>query len=283
MNTLTFDDDEIEHLRQRIEAVHAQKVTGLAPVGLIPLKLTCWMASCKHGRHCLDYLRKPRKGAERIEPGRCRDCGEQIVDLPHNAPESVLAEREELSHTIIDQQSELIRAHYWHVPIDQWAYNSARRLGKAELRRRIEARVLAALVAPGPFDGRSASYSKDIIAYAQHATATCCRRCASYWHGLPNDANIRPTEAQVRHVLAIASAWVDVRLPDLSPVPERHVNQIRRDILPSRETVNLLDENLMNLFAAGTDPAGLLMPDSSNVQVADTRSSLLLLPELNLT
>ncbi|GJJ16328.1 DUF4186 family protein [Mycolicibacterium mageritense] len=282
MNAITFDDDEIERLRQRIEAVHAQQVTGLAPLGLVPLKLSCWMASCKHGRHCLDYLRRPHKGCGRVQPGQCRDCGQPIVDFCYNTPESITDECEHIAHQVLDQQSELIRAHYWHVPIDQWAYNSARRLGKEEVRRRVERRVIAALAEPGAYNGRSAPYSKDIIAYAQHATATCCRRCASYWHGLPSDAAVRPSAAQLRHAVTIALTWLDIRLPDLPVDPDTAVPVIRKDDLPARNATAALDDKLLNAFGAGADPAGLVMPVHSAVHVSDTRGSLLLLRELDL-
>lgn len=281
MNTVTFDDDEIERLRRRIDVVHAQGGADLAPLGLVPLKLGCWMASCQHGRHCVDYLRKPRKGAERIEPGHCRDCGARIVDFCYTTHDETADECAHIAHQVIDQQAELIRAHYWHVPIDRWAYNQALRLGKAALRRKIEKRVISALDEPDAFSSRSAPLARDIVAYAQHATATCCRRCASCWHGLPSDASVRPSEAQLRHTVAIALTWLDVRLPEL-PIDPAPVANIREKDLPTRDLITEFDDRLMDAFGSGADPAGLVMPLQSAVHVREARGSLLLLRELDL-
>lgn len=282
MNNGHFDDETLERLRNRIDTLHAEQPMGPAPLGLIPLRLSCWMTSCQHGRHCLDYLRQPRKGFARVEPGHCRDCGERIVDFNYEPCGTGQDGSEHIAHQVLDQQSELIRAHYWHVPIDQWAYNSARRLGMAELRRRLERRVVAAVADPNVFNGRSAPYAKDILAYAQHASATCCRRCAAYWHGLPSDPSDRPSEGQIKHAVAVAHTWLDVRLPELSLDPETSVSPIRTASLPTRDQINALDDDLLSSFGTGADPAGLVMPVQSHVHVADARSSLLLVRELDL-
>lgn len=38
-----------------------------------------------------------------------------------------------------------------------------------------------------PFaDGRQTPYSGNLLFYAQHGTATCCRRCLAKWYDIPN-------------------------------------------------------------------------------------------------
>lgn len=281
MNTQLFDEDRIEDLRRRIAARHEEIGGPPAEIGLVPLELKCSMASCKHGRHCLDHLRKPRPGTERVRPGHCRDCGDLIVDFDYEAT-NAYDEAAAVEKVVLNQQCELIRAHYWHVPIDQWAYNQARRFGMTELRKRLEARVISTLTDPSPYGGRSAPYSRQILAYAQHATATCCRRCAAYWHGLPADVQVRPTDTQLRHVVAVANMYLDIRLPALPAEPEVPVPGIRTEMLPGRDAIATIDDHLISDLGAGIDPAGMVMPIRSRVHVEDRRGSLLLTQELDL-
>ena len=54
---------------------------------------------------------------------------------------------------------------------------------------------------------------QNIIYYAQHATATCCRKCIKYWHGIPYDRALEPAEALYLQELIIK--YIENRLPDL--------------------------------------------------------------------
>ena len=47
---------------------------------------------------------------------------------------------------------------------------------------------------PDAYDGRQTKLEGNVLFYAQHATATCCRRCAWYWYGIPRDRELTPTE-----------------------------------------------------------------------------------------
>ena len=70
---------------------------------------------------------------------------------------------------------------------------------------------LAKCLAPPtpPFDGRQTKRegAKNPIHYAQHATATCCRRCVEYFYGIPQGRELeRPevdyfTELIMRYML----------------------------------------------------------------------------------
>ena len=61
------------------------------------------------------------------------------------------------------------------------------------------------------FDGRQTGLSGNVLFYAQHATATCCRKCVSYWHGIPADRPLDDEEA--RYCEALVVAYLDERLP----------------------------------------------------------------------
>jgi len=75
MSDLQFDPELIRQLREKIRAKQEELAAGPAGVGLVPLKIACTMASCSHGRHCLDYLRRPHLHDSPVAPGSCRDCG----------------------------------------------------------------------------------------------------------------------------------------------------------------------------------------------------------------
>lgn len=266
------DPKWIEELRREIEAKHQELEGSPAKPGLVPLKIACAMSSCKHGRHCLDHIRRPRKGDAPTQPGRCRDCGIHIVDLP-DIDGRHYGDSHELLKTCLDQQNELIRAHYWHVPIDFWSYNQARRLGRRELRTRAANRVRTALSGTNAFAGRGAPYHGDILAYAQHATASCCPRCAAYWHGLLRDTT--PAPHQLSHILSLVWAYLDIRLPNLpeDPEPRASVGVITQAMQPDGRHTHDLDRRVAALLVGGNDPAGLLRPINSTLELRDGRGN----------
>jgi hypothetical protein len=99
--------------------------------------------------------------------------------------------------------------------------NYARRKGRVALHERT-ARVLAqAIGSPQhPRQGRQTPFTTDNpIHYAQHATATCCRRCLEEWHGIPPNTVLSPQTLE--YLTALATRFLDYRLPDLAdhPIP----------------------------------------------------------------
>jgi len=42
---------------------------------------------------------------------------------------------------------------------------------------------------------------------AQHATATCCRKCIQKWHGIEKGRTLN--EAEVDYVVALIMEWVE--------------------------------------------------------------------------
>lgn len=272
MSDHLFDPDLIEQLRQKIQSKHEELAAGPAPPGLVPLKIACTMTSCSHGRHCLDHLRRPHKDSRPVTPGSCRDCGAPVVTMPGTG-ELRYGDPAQLMSTLENQQHELIRAHYWHVPIDQWAYNQALRLGRTELLHRIERQVVTAMTSTDAWAGRAAPYTKNIVAYAQHATATCCRSCAAYWHGLPRDRTIAPSTEQLDHAVWAAQTWLNIRLPDL-PDAGHDVPGISRASLPGADEISAIDDAVMDKLTAGTDPAGLVIPEETHLDITAARGSL---------
>jgi hypothetical protein len=145
--------------------------------------------------------------------GVCRECGADLVDwqrLHSRDPTDIEYTFEALKH-------ELIRHHFWHVEIDQKALNCAKRKGRNHLRLAVRSRIKKSISSPNnPYDGRQTPMegSGNPIHYAQHATASCCRKCVDYWHNIPTSRALTPKE--VDYLAELAMMFLEERLPELS-------------------------------------------------------------------
>jgi len=63
-------------------------------------------------------------------------------------------------------------------------------------------------------DGTQTPFSGNIIYYAQHATATCCRKCAEEWHGI--DRNRPLTEDEIKYMVDLIILYIEKRTPELT-------------------------------------------------------------------
>ena len=62
-------------------------------------------------------------------------------------------------------------------------------------------------------DGVQTPRDGNAIYYAQHATASCCRKCAEEWHGI--DRN-RPLENdEIQYMAELIMYYLKDRMPDL--------------------------------------------------------------------
>jgi len=55
-------------------------------------------------------------------------------------------------------------------------------------------------------DGRQTPMRNHPVFVAQHATATCCRKCLAKWHGIPPGCEL--TAEQVEYVVAVIGEWL---------------------------------------------------------------------------
>jgi hypothetical protein len=127
---------------------------------------------------------------------------------------------QDVRYTFESLQKELIRHEFWHRPIDQKAMNHARRLGRVHLRSAAETRIRKSV---GPDrharEGQQTPYEGNVLYYAQHATASCCRKCIEYWHGIEFGRPL--SDEEVAYFVDLIKRYVDSRLPDLKDEPER--------------------------------------------------------------
>ena len=178
-----------------------------------PLKITCTSSDCKNPKrptHCF----KPKRG-QTGPPGTCRECGADLVDW-ERVHQRNLADS---ANTFSALENETFRHHMMHVDVSPRVRQLALAQGRKVLRARTEKAIRSSLTRPrseNPYDGRQTpretSDSARIQHYAQHATATCCRQCLEYWHGIPAEANL--TEEQMQYCVGLAWEYIERRLDD---------------------------------------------------------------------
>jgi len=168
-----------------------------------PLGMKCTNTDCEHGLH---YF-KPTK---RHPLGECRRCGVGPVDWDRLHKQDI----GDVAYTISALQNEHIRHQMWHVTIDHEALRRARALSLDDLRlvaeRRIRTKTFSGIPHP-VYDGRQTPMHGNVIYYAQHATATCCRKCMHYWHGIPQDRPLQ--EKEIIYLTELIMRYCQERLP----------------------------------------------------------------------
>jgi hypothetical protein len=183
--------------------------------GLKPLNITCTSTDCERNLHC---FRMTKKLLASGPGGRCRSCGVQLVDWPRVHKRNL----EDVTYTFDALRLELIRHHFWHIPLTPKALNYARRKGRLLLRRAIENQIRQLVGREKhPREGiqtpRETSPNANAIHFAQHATASCCRRCLAEWHGIPEGRAL--SDEEIGYLTRLASMYLERRIPDLSDGP----------------------------------------------------------------
>src|SRR5215210_7604945 len=146
---------------------------------LEPLKLSCTKSDCDSGLHCF----RESKRRAKYPSGACQSCGATLVNWERVRKR----DPQDSGHTVESLEKEWIRHHYWHEEIDERAWNYALRKGRSGIRWAAEQRIRKSLAVGNPREGQQTPWTGNILYYAQHATACCCRRCIEYWHDIPKD------------------------------------------------------------------------------------------------
>lgn len=177
-----------------------------------PLAIACASTDCADDLHCFQQLRRMKP-----EEGRaCRVCGADLIDW-ERAPKGRM---EDAAHTFEMLRHELIRHHFFHRDIDATAVRHALRKGKAKLLEAARERLQKHLVpAAPPYDGRQTPFGGNSVFHAQHATATCCRTCLEYWHGVEKGRML--TDGELEYCLQLIELFLNRRLPMLNAKPAK--------------------------------------------------------------
>jgi hypothetical protein len=178
------------------------------------LGIKCTASDCEAGLHCFRQAKK--RGEKETKGGRCRECGADLVDWSRVHKRKL----DDVHHTFDALKNELIRHHFWHREIDLRAVNNARRKGREGMKHAAERRIRKSVGPAEPaFDGRQTGKSGNPLFYAQHSTATCCRKCIEYWHGIPQHREL--TESEVSYFAQLLYMYIEERLPNLTEHGEK--------------------------------------------------------------
>jgi len=192
-------------------------VGALVPI-FQPLALSCTTTDCANDLHC--FLQKTRNIGH--HGGPCRSCAKELVDFKRVQVRNL----DDLKYTFESLGREWIRHTFWHRDFDLPAINHARRKGMGGMRVAASRRIRQAVGSDqNPREGRQTPYDGNVLYYAQHAVAACCRKCIEYWHGIPAKAPL--SDDEVAYLANLVILYVEERLPDLAEEPTK-VPSIRR-------------------------------------------------------
>lgn len=61
-------------------------------------------------------------------------------------------------------------------------------------------------------DGKQTPYKNHPVFIAQHATATCCRKCLEKWHKIPQHTEL--TNDEISYIVSYIIKWIQVQIED---------------------------------------------------------------------
>jgi hypothetical protein len=172
------------------------------------LNIKCTDSDCTNNLHCFKPTKKLIKQGL---GGKCRTCKADLVDWSRVHKKEIL----DAGYTFKALKFELIRHEFWHRKFTEKAKEYANKKGLTGLQKRAN-EIIKNNVAPinNPYDGRQTPIDKNKmnpIHYAQHATATCCRTCIEYWHGIPKDKILSKKEKD--YLVELIMLFIEDRLP----------------------------------------------------------------------
>lgn len=145
------------------------------------VKISCIKKDCEADLHCY----RPKRGGWEDPSGECQGCGDRTVDWDRVRRRDIsdfAALEQELRH-------EWIRYHFWTKPLDTKSIEKLASTTLPEMQEAVRTLLRRKIGIARPFrDGMQTpildeKLSGHPIYYAQHATATCCKKCAYYWWG----------------------------------------------------------------------------------------------------
>lgn len=155
---------------------------------LSPLNVNCGSTKCEDGLHCFRLTKSQIKKLGKS--GVCKSCGVDVVNWKR------IYEKNPLDAPFIFKslKNELIRWVYWQIPVASDDIDKAHKRGVEEMERKIIHRLTNVIGIERPWRNGYTPYSGDVIYYAQHGTATCCRRCMEYWYDIPMGRRLNEEE-----------------------------------------------------------------------------------------
>lgn len=178
---------------------------------LTPLDVKCSDTKCEQGFHYYTSKSAPKGG----KVGDCKDCGDNSVDWDRIHRE----EPKDIAYIFQCLKKELLRHVCWVNQVDEKAIEKGRQRGMlqvvAKAREIITKKI--AKIPLGHYDYLcTPKGGTEIVHYAQHATATCCRKCAERWHHIPQDRVL--TNAEIDYFVELIRLYVQEKIPNIKEV-----------------------------------------------------------------
>jgi len=176
---------------------------------LEPLKVHCTDARCEAGFHCFSPNRRTKDWQKSYE-GQCQFCGQNPVDWK----KVKTCDLSDVERTFRELSRELIRHTFFNAPFDDKSKKQAHELGLGDLKARVRP-LLEKKIGPEKIfrDGTQTKKEGSAIFYAQHATATCCRKCLEYWYGIGQNRELTKEELDFCEGLVVA--YLELRRDEL--------------------------------------------------------------------
>lgn len=176
---------------------------------LTPLDITCGSTKCEDELHCFSLRRTSIRKYDK--KGVCHQCGTDLIDWKRVHRQDI----HDANFTFTAMKSELIRHVFWHTKIDDTALKSALEEGLENLKGRARKSLKTKVGKHNSFmDGRQTPMGNgDIVNYAQHATATCCRKCIEIWHNIPIEQPLN--DEQLDFFTELVALYSKERIPEL--------------------------------------------------------------------
>jgi Domain of unknown function (DUF4186) len=184
--------------------------------------VTCSTTKCSEGYHC--YCKKKssvRKfGKERV----CKECGADLIDWERIHKGGLM----EVDFTFESLKTEIIRHVFWHTPIDEEALEKAYARGYEGTKKRARQLLKTRIGKYNKvYDSRQTPLGKnEIVNYAQHATATCCRQCLETWHNIDMESPL--SDEQLDFCAELVMKYIVTRIPNLPKDGIEDENQVKK-------------------------------------------------------
>lgn len=175
---------------------------------LTPLDISCGSTKCNEGLHCFSLKKTSLRkyDSERV----CHECGADLIQWDRVHTNNI----KDAVFTFKSMKNELIRHVFWHTKIDDSAIQHAHARGKIELRSKAFKLIKSRIGKLTFMDGRQTPLTgKEIINYAQHATATCCRKCLEAWHNIPPEKVL--SDEQIEYCANLVMLYITERVTNL--------------------------------------------------------------------
>lgn len=187
--------------------------------------ITCGATKCEEGFHC--YSKKKtalRKfGKQRV----CKECGTDLIDWKRVHKNKI----NDSDFVFEELKTEIIRHVFWHSPIQWDALHATFLRGKKATRLKAEKLLKTRIEKLNLFiEGRQTPMGKEeIVNYAQHATATCCRQCLEAWHNIEMDKPL--TQKELEFCTDLVMKYIEQRVSELKndPVDEETAKQMANE------------------------------------------------------